>query len=137
MPRTSARSSDSAWPLDSRASASSVSARSGFSLTICSAKPMFMPRATSRACAPSCRSRSIRRSSAADASTASQRDSVSSPTLAAISFLVGASSDDEAMARIFSSHGPAMAQAGSMPSRKTWSRNPCGAAPPHPSTTVP
>ena len=36
-----------------------------------------MPSATSRACAPSCRSRSIRRSSAACASTVSARDSVS------------------------------------------------------------
>ena len=65
-----------------------------------------MPSETSRAWAPSCRSRSIRRSSAAEASTTWERDSLRRPTWAAISFLVGASRNAATWAWAFSSRGP-------------------------------
>ena len=45
------------------------------------------------------------------------------------SFRVGASSDDAAAACILSSHGPAMAQAGSVLRRNTCSRKPSASAP--------
>ena len=56
------------------------SAASGRSARRSSARPSCMLRATSRACAPSCRSRSIRRSSAAWTSSAPLRVRVSSST---------------------------------------------------------
>ena len=46
---------------------------SGSDASFCSAMPRLMPSATSRACAPSCRSRSMRRSSASCWSTAPAR----------------------------------------------------------------
>ena len=54
----------SASPTPTRASVTSCCAPSGSAASFCSARPRLMPSATSRACAPSCRSRSIRRSSA-------------------------------------------------------------------------
>ena len=48
-------------------------AASGSDSNFCSARPRLMPSATRRACAPSCRSRSIRRSSASCWSTAPAR----------------------------------------------------------------
>src|SRR6266496_1026535 len=80
IPRTSPRSSASAWLLTARACASSSFALSGSSSTASSAIPRFMPSATRRAWAPSCRSRSIRRISAACVSTVSARDSASCRT---------------------------------------------------------
>ena len=65
MPRTRSRSSARAVAAASRASASSACAASGSLSSSSLGQPSFMPIATSRACAPSCRSRSIRRSSAA------------------------------------------------------------------------
>ena len=73
MPRTRARSSARALTEESRASASSARAASGLVSMICPAASRVMPMATSRACAPSCRSRSIRRISAAPVSRASLR----------------------------------------------------------------
>ena len=79
MPRTRSRSSASAAPLDSPAPRPAAPRpRPGRASSSSSARPMVMPSATSRACAPSCRSRSMRRSSAAWASTASARVAVSS-----------------------------------------------------------
>ena len=63
-----ARASASATP--ARASATSCCAPSGSVANFCSAMPRLIPSATSRACAPSWRSRSIRRSSASCSSTA-------------------------------------------------------------------
>ena len=73
MPRTRSRSSARALTEASRASTSSARAAAGLSSMICPAASSVMPIATSRACAPSCRSRSIRRISAAPVSMASAR----------------------------------------------------------------
>ena len=80
MPRTRPRSSVNAAPDVCRASASSCRACSGSRLRSCSANPRLMPSATNLAWAPSCRSRSIRRISAADTSTTSARDSANTAT---------------------------------------------------------
>ena len=73
MPRARSRSSSSASAAPSRASASSVRTASGLVSSCCSAMPRLMPSATSRAWAPSWRSRSIRRSSDSWTSTAPAR----------------------------------------------------------------
>ena len=80
MPRTTERSSARAVSVVSRASPTSLRAPSGSRSNISSAIPRLSDSATSRACAPSCRSRSSRRSSAAEWSTASARVSVSCST---------------------------------------------------------
>ena len=70
------RRSPSAAVVVARASASSLLRQLAGSVSISSsARPRLMPSETSRACAPSCRSRSMRRSSAAGVSTVSARDS--------------------------------------------------------------
>ena len=79
IPRARSRSSAIAGPASSRAWRTS-SATSGWSASLSSARPSRMLSATSRACAPSCRSRSIRRSSAAWTSSAPRRVRVSSST---------------------------------------------------------
>ena len=66
------------WPRRARWRTSS--ATSGWSASRSSARPSCMLSATSRACAPSCRSRSIRRSSAACTSSAPRRVRVSVST---------------------------------------------------------
>ena len=66
MPRTTDRRSPRAAPVVARASRRICWAASGSRPSISSAMPRLMPSATSRACAPSCRSRSIRRSSVAE-----------------------------------------------------------------------
>ena len=73
MPRTRLRSSASAWAEEVRASASRALAATGLSSSSWSAASSAIPMATSLACAPSCRSRSIRRISAALASSESLR----------------------------------------------------------------
>lgn len=73
MPRTSRRISCNAVADASLALPSSARAACGSLSSSCSAAPIVMPIATRRAWAPSCRSRSIRRSSAAWESTASVR----------------------------------------------------------------
>ncbi len=70
MPRARSRSSASARLASSRASPTSSRALSGSRSKRSSAMPRSIASATSRACAPSCRSRSIRCSSAAATSTA-------------------------------------------------------------------
>ncbi len=85
MPRTRSRSSSRASAEFRRAWASSRFACAGSCSTSISMVPRSMPMATSRACAPSCRSRSMRRSSAAEVSTASCRVSVSTLTRSASS----------------------------------------------------
>ena len=75
MPRARSRSSASASRAPRRASASSCCAAAGSDSNFCSARPRLMPSATRRACAPSCRSRSIRRSSVSCWSTAPARSS--------------------------------------------------------------
>src|SRR5690625_1725151 len=80
IPRTTDRRSPSADVVALRASSSRSAALSGSLRSISSAMPRFMPSATSRACAPSCRSRSIRRSSAAEWSMVSARDSATCAT---------------------------------------------------------
>ena len=79
MPRARSRSSLIALEASTRALRTS-SAASGCSSRRSSARPSCMLSATSRACAPSCRSRSIRRSSAAWASSAPRRVRVSTST---------------------------------------------------------
>ena len=74
MPRTTERRSSSALTVVSRASRSSAAAASGSVLISFSARPTFMPTEAIRAWAPSCRSRSIRRTSAALWSRVSVRD---------------------------------------------------------------
>ena len=96
-----------------------------------------MPRETSRACAPSCRSRSIRRSSAAEASTAWERDSASWPTCAAIAPRVGASSDEAAQACALRISGPIRTPSGSMLSKNTCPQKPGGAPGHQPKNKVP
>ncbi len=73
MPRIRARSSASALTEASLASSTSARAASGLESMTCPAASSVMPMATSRAWAPSCRSRSIRRISAAPVSRASVR----------------------------------------------------------------
>ncbi len=80
MPRTTDRRSPSAAPVVPRASSRSCRAASGSCSIRSETRPRFMPRATRRAWAPSCRSRSIRRSSDAEWSTVSARDVVRSAT---------------------------------------------------------
>ena len=92
IPRTRSRSSVRALADASRASSSSARAASGLSSITCSAALSVMPIATSRACAPSCRSRSIRRISAAPVSTTSARLSARCATCrSSAACLVGAS----------------------------------------------
>ena len=73
MPRTSSRSSRSALAELPRASISSARAALGSSSISCPAASSVMPIATSLAWAPSCRSRSILRFSAAPESRVSVR----------------------------------------------------------------
>src|SRR3954451_13889399 len=73
IPRASPRRSSSASRALRRASPSSSRAASGSSESFCSARPMLIPSATSCACAPSCKSRSMRRRSAPCWSTAPAR----------------------------------------------------------------
>jgi hypothetical protein len=73
MPRMTRRSSVSVSEDASRALASSALAAAGSWSTSCSTAPSVMPMATSRACVPSCRSRSILRISAAWESVARLR----------------------------------------------------------------
>ncbi|REK73547.1 hypothetical protein DX116_08390 [Aeromicrobium endophyticum] len=80
MPRTTDRRSPRADVVTSRASVSRRAAASGSFSSSSAASPRFMPSATSRACAPSCRSRSMRRSSAAEWSIDSARDCDTSAT---------------------------------------------------------
>ena len=91
IPRTRARSSTSALAEFSRDSAASATAASGLVLISRSMDRSEIPSATIRACAPSCRSRSILRSSAAAVSTASTRVTVSRRTRASSSLLRRAS----------------------------------------------
>ena len=77
MPRTRSRSSVSASAEDCAGLRQQLPRLAGSFSISASIVPRFMPMATSRACAPSCRSRSMRRSSAAEVSTASCRVSVS------------------------------------------------------------
>ena len=83
MPRARSRSSESARLASRRASPSSSRALSGSRSKRSSAIPRSIASATRRACAPSCRSRSILCSSAVAASTAPARVSVSRSTRAA------------------------------------------------------
>ena len=84
MPRTRSRSSASAVLLGRAGLGEQLRGRRGVAARAAPRPaPRFMPSATSRACAPSCRSRSIRRSSAAWVSTVSARDSVSCSTRSA------------------------------------------------------
>ena len=69
MPRTTDRRSPSAAPVVAAPRAGAAGRRSGSRAHSSSAMPRLIRSATSRACAPSCRSRSIRRSSAAEWST--------------------------------------------------------------------
>src|SRR4051794_5729103 len=80
IPRARSRSSASACLASSRAFSTSSRAPSGARSKRSSAMPRSRASATSRACAPSWRSRSMRSSSAAAASTAPARVSVSTPT---------------------------------------------------------
>ena len=80
MPRTRARSSARARAEFSLDSATRAMAASGSVLISPSVARSEMPSAIRRACAPSCRSRSTRRSSAAALSTASTRVTVSRRT---------------------------------------------------------
>src|SRR6185503_1060097 len=80
MPRARSRSSASASLASSRAFSTSSRAPSGSRSKRSSAMPRSIASAMSRACAPSCRSRSIRSSSAAAASTAPARVSVRTST---------------------------------------------------------
>src|SRR3954471_3649292 len=79
IPRARSRSSPIAALASSRAPRTS-SAISGCSSSRPSARPSFIDSATRRACAPSCRSRSIRRSSAAWTSSAPRRVRVRTST---------------------------------------------------------
>src|SRR3954451_23158063 len=73
IPRARPRSSSRASRALRRASPRSSRAASGSSASFCSARPMLIPSATSCACAPSCKSRSMRRRSAPCWSTAPAR----------------------------------------------------------------
>lgn len=72
------RGAPTAAPAPARASANSALAAAGSASMASSAMPRFIVSATSRTCAPSCRSRSTRRSSTAEASTAAALVAVSS-----------------------------------------------------------
>ena len=80
MPRTTERRSSRASTVVSRASRSSAAAASGSVAISFSARPTFMPTEAIRAWAPSCRSRSIRRTSAALWSSVSVREAATSST---------------------------------------------------------
>ena len=80
MPRTTERRSAIAALVAARASLTVRRAASGSDSNSSSAMPRLIDTATSRAWVPSCRSRSSRRSSAAEWSTASARLRVSAST---------------------------------------------------------
>ena len=127
MPRTSERSSASAVVDETRASAISAAAAAGSWSTSSCARPRFMPRATSCACAPSCRSRSIRRSSAAEWSTVRAREDSSSPIRCCSRASCGPISSRVVAASVRSSRGDPhqpSGRNGKAISAASWSANP-------------
>ena len=86
-PRMNSRISDRASTASSCASAMAWRTGSGALVKRSLAMPRFMASETSRCCAPSCRSRSIRRRSASAAATSSARLRASDSTLSASSSL--------------------------------------------------